>query len=109
VSISRRARLLLAAASTVTLLFIYLPILVVIVNSFNPSKVFSWPPRGFSLIWWDKALADVGVRHAVLTSVKAGLGATLIAIVLGAMIAFAVARYSWFGRSHCRELLRVLR
>jgi putative spermidine/putrescine transport system permease protein len=99
VSISRRARLLLAAASTVTLLFIYLPILVVIVNSFNPSKVFSWPPRGFSLIWWDKAIADVGVRHAVLTSVKAGLGATLIAIVLGAMIAFAVARYSWFGRN----------
>ncbi len=97
-TLSRRARYLLGAASAVTLLFIYLPLLVVIVNSFNPSKVFSWPPRGFSFVWWDKALADVGVRHAVWTSVRAGLGATFIAVVLGSMIAFAVARYTWFGR-----------
>ena len=60
--------------------------------------MFSWPPRGFSTTWWDKALHNDGVVAAVWTSVKAGLGATAIALLLGSMVAFAVVRYSWFGR-----------
>lgn len=98
-TISRRAKLLLGAAAGVALAFIYGPLLVVLVNSFNPSKVFSWPPQSLSLVWWHKAASDSGVRTAVWTSVRAGLGATLIAIVLGSMIAFAVSRYTWFGRN----------
>ena len=46
----------------------------------------------------DKALHNDGVVAAVWTSVKAGLGATAIALLLGSMVAFAVVRYSWFGR-----------
>lgn len=98
-SLSRRARLLFGLAAGVALFFVYVPLLIVVVNSFNPSKVFSWPPRGFTLTWWQKAISDQGVRDAVWTSVRAGLGATFIAIILGGMIAFAVARYSWFGRN----------
>jgi putative spermidine/putrescine transport system permease protein len=98
-TLSRRARLLFTAAACVVLAFIYLPLLVVIVNSFNPSRVFSWPPAGLTLEWWTKAAQSDGVRAAVLTSIKAGLGATAIALVLGSMIAFAVVRYEWFGRT----------
>jgi putative spermidine/putrescine transport system permease protein len=87
---------ILVAASG--LAFIYVPLIVVVINSFNPAKVFSWPPRGFSTTWWDKALHNDGVVAAVWTSVRAGLGATAIALVLGSMVAFAVVRYSWFGR-----------
>jgi len=43
---------------------------------------------------WDNA----GAREALLTSVKAGLGATAIALVLGTMVAFAVQRFAFFGR-----------
>jgi putative spermidine/putrescine transport system permease protein len=68
------------------------------VNSFNASKVFSWPPTSFTTEWWQKAATNEGVRSALLTSLKAGAGATIIAIVLGSMIAFAVARYRFFGR-----------
>lgn len=96
---TRRTKIALAVVAVIGLTFIYVPLIVVVVNSFNPAKVFSWPPRGFSSIWWSKALSDNGVLTAVWTSVKAGLGATAIAIVLGSMIAFAVVRYSWFGRS----------
>lgn len=95
---TRRTRILLAAAAAAGLVFIYVPLIVVVVNSFNPAKVFSWPPRGLSTTWWSRALHNDGVVAAVATSVKAGMGATAIALVLGSMIAFAVVRYSWFGR-----------
>jgi putative spermidine/putrescine transport system permease protein len=84
--LSRRGRILWAVVAATGLAFIYVPLIVVVINSFNPAKVFSWPPRGFSTIWWDKALHNDGV------------GATAIALVLGSMVAFAVVRYSWFGR-----------
>jgi putative spermidine/putrescine transport system permease protein len=96
--ISRRARLVFGLLAFIALTFVYAPLIVVLVNSFNPSKVFSWPPRGFTTTWWQKALVNDGVRTAVWTSVKAGLGATAIALVLGTMISFAVVRYQWFGR-----------
>jgi len=96
--LTRRGRILWAVVGAVGLAFIYVPLIVVVINSFNPAKVFSWPPRGFSTVWWDKALHNDGVVAAVWTSVKAGLGATAIALVLGSMVAFAVVRYSWFGR-----------
>jgi len=96
---SRRARVLMGVAAAIALAFIYVPLAVVLVNSFNPSRVFSWPPQGLTLTWWAKAAQNDGVRSAVGTSVKAGLGATLIAMILGSMIAFAVVRYDWFGRT----------
>ena len=97
-NISKPARWILGAITALVLLFIYFPLLVVLINSFNASKVFAWPPTGWTTDWWSKAASNDGVRSALLTSVKAGLGATLIAIILGSMVAFAVARYDFFGR-----------
>jgi len=97
-TLTRRTRLLIGLGASVALAFIYVPLIVVLVNSFNVSKVFSWPPRGWTFTWWNKALVNEGVRTAVVTSVKAGLGATAIAMVLGSMFSVAVVRYRWFGR-----------
>ena len=97
-TLSRRTRWLLGLVSAAVLVFIYFPLLVVVVNSFNASRVFSWPPTSFTTEWWTKAWSNDGVRSAILTSIKAGIGATTIAIVLGAMISFAVSRYDFFGR-----------
>lgn len=95
---SSRARSLVLAATVAGLAVIYLPLLVVLINAFNPSKVFGWPPRGLTLQWWSRAAANEGVRVALATSVEIALAATAVALVLGTMAAFAVARYSWFGR-----------
>lgn len=97
-NLSKAARWGLGAITGLVLVFIYFPLLVVLINSFNASKVFSWPPTSWTTQWWSKAATNEGVRSALLTSVKAGIGATLIAIVLGSMVAFAVARYDFFGR-----------
>lgn len=97
--LGRFPRLALGFAVFVGLAFIYVPLGVVIINSFNASKVFSWPPRELTTRWWSAALENEGVRAALLTSVKAGLGATVIAILLGTALSFALVRYDFFGRS----------
>ena len=65
-----------------------------LVNSFNASKVFAWPPSELTTHWWTQVFANTGVREAVLTSVEVGVVATLIALVLGTLLAFALARYT---------------
>jgi putative spermidine/putrescine transport system permease protein len=96
--LSRRARILLGLFVILGMAVIYIPLLVVLVNSVNPSRTFGWPPSGITFDWWRRAVESQGMVSALWTSVKAGLGATAIALVLGSMVAFAVARYRFFGR-----------
>ena len=51
-----------------------------------------------TLQWWSAAADSQGALDALGTSVRAGLGATAVALVLGTMAAFAVQRYRFFGR-----------
>lgn len=97
-TLTKTTRIVLGVVAAAVLVFIYFPLAVVLVNSFNASKVFSWPPTSWTTEWWTKAATNDGVRAALLTSIKAATGATIIALVLGAMIAFAVARYDFFGK-----------
>jgi putative spermidine/putrescine transport system permease protein len=95
---SRPARIALRLAMLLGLVIIYVPLLVVLINSLNTSRTFGWPPRGLTLEWWSRAAASTGLREAVVASVLVALGATAVALVLGTMLAFAVQRYRFFGR-----------
>jgi putative spermidine/putrescine transport system permease protein len=97
-TLSRGARVALRVAMIVGLAVIYVPLLVVLINSFNADKTFGWPPTHLTGEWWTRAWENGGVRSALWTSVKAGVGATAVACVLGTMAAFAVQRYRFFGR-----------
>jgi putative spermidine/putrescine transport system permease protein len=99
VRLSRGARAALWVFAGLVLLFVYVPLAVVAINSFNRDRTFGWPPPGFTGDWWRLAARAQGPRDALLTSVKAGLGATALALVLGALLAFALTRYTFFGRS----------
>ena len=80
------------------LAFIYVPLSVVVINSFNSSRTFSWPPASFTTEWWSKAISNTGVRKALSWSLAAGFSATFIALLLGTSLAFAVSRYNFFGK-----------
>jgi putative spermidine/putrescine transport system permease protein len=97
-TLSRPARIALWSALWLGFAAIYIPLLVVLTNSFNTSSTFGWPPSGFTLEWWQRTAVNGGARAALLKSVEVGLGATVIALVLGTMAAFAVQRYKFFGR-----------
>jgi putative spermidine/putrescine transport system permease protein len=94
----RGTRLGLVAATVAVLAFIYVPLLVVVAYAFNASGNTSWPPAGFSTRWVELALANTGLQDAFVTSIGIGIGAAAIAVVLGTLAAFAVARYRFFGR-----------
>jgi putative spermidine/putrescine transport system permease protein len=96
---SARLRAFFAAATMVVLLVIYAPLALVVLNSFNTSKTFAWPPTGYTLHWWDRAAHSTGARHALLVSVEVGLLATAVSLVLGTMAALALQRSRFFGRN----------
>jgi putative spermidine/putrescine transport system permease protein len=96
--LSNGTRWALRIGSAITLTFIYVPLIVIAVYAFNESRSQSWPISGLTLTWFDKAVHNPGVRDALWTSLKAGLGATAIAILLGTLAAMAVARHRFFGR-----------
>src|SRR5215212_8397912 len=96
--LSRRSRMLLRVAVAVGLVFIYVPLIVIAIYAFNASAILHWPPTGLTLDWFSKALRDSGARDAFVTSLKAGVAAGAIALVLGTLASLAVARHRFFGR-----------
>jgi putative spermidine/putrescine transport system permease protein len=96
--LSPTARWLLRAAALGVLTFIYVPLALVLLNSFSASATFAWPPPALTLRWWQVAASNEGVRTAVLTSVQVALLATVIAVVLGTLASIALVRYEFFGR-----------
>jgi putative spermidine/putrescine transport system permease protein len=95
---SRALRNLLRAGTALTLAFIYFPLAVLALYAFNRSRIQRWPIDGLSLQWIERAIDNPGAREALTTSVKVGLTATAVALLLGSLAAFAVARYRFFGR-----------
>ena len=94
----RLGRIALRAATIAVLAFIYVPLLVVVAYAFNSRGTTAWPPAGFTTRWVEAALTNSGLREAFVTSIGIALGASLIALILGSLAAFAVARYRFFGR-----------
>lgn len=97
-TISPAFRIVLRIATLLALLVIYAPLMLVVLNSFNASQTFAWPPTDLTLDWWQRAANSTGVREAVLTSVQVALLATVVALLLGTMAAMALQRYRFFGR-----------
>ena len=87
------------ALTVVALVVIYVPLLLVVLNSFNTDRSFSWPPSGLTLQWWQAAAHSEGARAALLVSVEVAAVATLIALVLGTCAALALRRTRFFGRN----------
>lgn len=96
--LSTRLRALTRGWTVLVLIFVYAPLLLVVVNAFNSSKTFAFPPSGFTLQWWRAAWNSEGMWTSLGNSVVVGLAATGVALILGTMIAFAVQRYDFFGR-----------
>jgi putative spermidine/putrescine transport system permease protein len=96
--LSRRSQSLLRAGVGVALAFIYIPLIVIVIYAFNTSKTLAWPPPGLTFDWFPKAIESGGARDAFVTSLKAGLAATAIALLLGTLASLAVARHRFFGR-----------
>jgi putative spermidine/putrescine transport system permease protein len=101
----RGVRIGMRVVTGFVLAFLYIPLLVIVVYAFNEVRSQAWPIQGLSTKWFTVAWNNGEVRGALLTSVKAGLGATAIALALGSLAAFAVHRFKFFGRETVSFLL----
>ncbi|HEX5088665.1 MAG TPA: ABC transporter permease [Nocardioides sp.] len=100
-------RAALWVTSAIVLVFIYVPLLLVLLNSFNTSRTYAWPPAGYTMHWWQLAWHSQGARDALWTSVRVALAATVVALVLGTLAGMALRRTRFFGR-HVVSLLIIL-
>ncbi len=98
-------RRLVAAAAAAVLAFLHIPILVIILYAFNADRAQSWPIRDWTTRWFGEALQNQGLIDAFVLSYQAAIGATIIALALGTLAAFAVHRFRFFGRDTISFLL----
>ncbi|HEU4356378.1 MAG TPA: ABC transporter permease [Actinomycetota bacterium] len=95
---SRLARFLIKGGTVITLLFLYVPIVILVLYAFSKGVARRWPPDLWTTRWFTAAWDDQYLRPAILGSLQAAVGATLIALFLGSCAAFAVHRFRFFGR-----------
>ena len=102
---SAGTRLALRIWVGLVLAFLFLPILLIVLYAFDPATVESWPISGFTWHWFAVAWDDQMVRAAFLLSVRVGLLATGIALLLGSAVAYALRQFSFFGKDAISFLL----
>lgn len=91
-------RRLVGLAAVAVLAFLYLPILTIVLYSFNADRAQTWPIKELTTHWFGDAIANQAIRDALGLSLQTAIGATLIALLLGTLAAFAVQRFRFFGR-----------
>ena len=91
-------RLWLRLTFVVTLIFLYAPIVILVVFSFNDSRRnIVW--RGFTFKYYEKAYQDTELFEAFVNSLTIAFVNTIIATVLGAMVAIALWRFRFPGKT----------
>jgi putative spermidine/putrescine transport system permease protein len=95
---TRATRGALLAWTVLVVLFLHLPIVIIILYAFNAQTAQGWPITDWTTKWFGPTIHNGDMQQALLLSLKAGLGATAIALVLGSAAAFAVHRFRFFGR-----------
>jgi len=94
----------LTAYGLLAFLFLYLPIIVVVVFSFNDSRsTAQW--SGFTLDWYGKMLADRQIILSLWNSLFVAIVSTIIPTILGTLAALAMERYSFRGKTAMDSVL----
>ena len=102
---TRSTRIGLGVATVAVIAFLWLPLLLIMAYAFNSSTIQSWPISGFTFHWFHEAWHDPEARSSLWLSLKVGLAATAIALVLGTAAAAAIYRFRFFGREAVSFLL----
>ena len=100
----RIGKKLLSLHALLTYLFLYVPILVLIIFSFNDSKsVFKW--AGFTIRWYLDLFQDPRIMGALKNSLIVAFASMVVSTVFGTMVSIALERYHFFGKLPLDALL----
>jgi spermidine/putrescine transport system permease protein len=98
-------KIALAIMVAAILAFLYLPVVVLVVFSFNDNYVTTLPLKGFTLGWYEKLLANEDMLAAVRNSLYVAFSATTLTLLIGTPAAFALDRATFPGKSLFRRLI----
>lgn len=97
---------IVVVAAGLTLVYMFLPIFVVVLLSFNnPAGRYNYTWNEFTLYNWTHLCSAGGMCDALMLSLKIAVLATVGATVLGTLIAFAIVRHRFRGRSSTNLLI----
>jgi spermidine/putrescine transport system permease protein len=97
---------LVGIAALVVLAYLLIPNLIVIIFSFNkPAGSYNYQWQHFSLDAWTNPCGTPGICGSLGLSLKIGFIATIVATILGTMVAFAIGRNRFRGRSSVNLLI----
>src|SRR5712692_381773 len=95
----------LALYAVAVFAFLYLPIAVLIIYSFNGEGVGGFPPHNLTLDWYRTLFADGAIWDSVVNSVLVALAAVTIALAFGVPAALALDRAQFPGKALFRRLV----
>jgi spermidine/putrescine transport system permease protein len=105
VALSRRGAWLLRSFFAVVVVFLYAPIAILVVFSFNDSALPSFPLSGFTLHWYHQFLVNADLRSALETSALVAAISSIGAVLLGVLASIALVRRSFRLKSPVSALL----
>jgi putative spermidine/putrescine transport system permease protein len=85
--------------AALVLVFLMAPLLIVVPVSFSDSTLLQFPPRGFSLRWYDAYLGDPSWLEATEVSLKVGVMVAMLSVVLATLTALGITRARFRGRA----------
>jgi spermidine/putrescine transport system permease protein len=89
---ARQTRWSLIVLAGAVLAFLYLPIAFLILFSFEDAATPGLPITGLTLHWYQVLASDTAIQSALLTSIEVAVAVTIIASIVGTMVAFPLVR-----------------
>lgn len=96
----KRVNIFSTIVAVLVMLFLIAPLVVIVIASFTPTAVVVFPPKGFSLKWYENIFSSsTHFMEGLANSLKIGLLATGLDILLGVTAALAVCRHDFKGKN----------
>ena len=105
VALSKNGRRALAAFFGLLVVFLYAPILILLIFSFNDSELPTFPLSGFTLEWYHQFLTNPDLQAALRTSAIVAALSSVGAVFLGVLASIALVRRRFMGKSAVSALL----
>lgn len=89
-------------------LFLFMPILVIVINSFNSNTAkpyMTW--KGFSFVWYGKLLENDGLLSSFGTTIMLATASTIISVIIGTLAAVGMYKFKFKGKSIIDGLLYI--
>jgi spermidine/putrescine transport system permease protein len=105
VALSKNGARVLRGFFVLVVLFLYAPIVILLIFSFNDSDIPAFPLSGFTLHWYHQFLVNGDLRASLETSALVAVMTSIGAVILGVLSSIALVRRSFRGKAAASALL----